>query len=117
MDFADRYFYAIEPNVISGKLVHIYGYICYNDTDDSESNYRICECVGLYLEPEVVAHFTAEDIVSYVDEHIAYIDDVTKQEAEYAMRSYFDSEVVSELNICCVDSSTLLGNYWFDCKV
>lgn len=111
----DRYFYSVELNDDGNKEIHMYGNIYLNDTDMSETNYRIAEWTGLYVTLNELKELFEDDyFFEYVNEKVNYLGDITKEDAIESSSKYFEGYPGECLHIKNVNAETICGDYWFD---
>lgn len=109
----DIYFYSVEMDG-DRKVVHLFGNVYFNDTDETEACYRHAEWTGLYLTPEEIQNLFKElYFYDYIDEKVAYLSDLTEDEMVNVCRTYFNGEHGKMLRITHVDEDTPCGDYWF----
>lgn len=111
----DKYFYIIEQDENGTKFIHLEGNIYYNDVDESDTCYRVAEWTFLYLTVDE-AKFMMNDgtFFDYVNERVAYLTDITEQQAEDMCEDFFDGQPGAKLNITDINDSTPCGCYWFE---
>lgn len=113
----DKYFYSIEDNG-NGKEIHISGNVYLNDSDESETDYRLAEWTGLYLSYDKLEELLDNDyedlFFEYINERVNYISDITKEESEEICNTYWNGEPGTELDIKEVNQDTPCGYYWFE---
>ena len=110
----DRYFYSVEMDGDS-KAIHISGNIYYNDSDETEKCFRLAEWTGLYITIDKLKELIENDVFwEYINEKVAYLDDMTENEAVAACQVYFDGKPGKWLNIKHVNEDTPCGDYWFE---
>lgn len=103
----DRYFYAIEPDMDCGKVVHFLINIYRNDDGD----YKIAEWCGEYMSIQSVKNLLKDDyLFYYINERIRYLGDLTQSEAE----ELCNKNKSKLLHIKDVDFTTPCGEYYFD---
>ena len=110
----DRYFYSVEMDG-DCKVVHISGNVYFNDSDESECNYRIAEWTFLYITLDELAELIENDnFYEYINERVNYLGDRTKEQAIEICENYFDGSAGTELHIFDVNEDTPCGDYWFE---
>lgn len=110
----DRYFYIVgEYN--GQKEIHFCGNVYFNDSDETDTCYRIAEWCGLYLTVDEIQKLLSElNFYDYINEKIAYLGDLTQDEALEVCRTYFNGEPGKMLRIEQVNEDTPCGDYWFE---
>ena len=110
----DRYFYSVEMDG-DRKIVHLSGNVYFNDSGDSERDYRIAEWTFFYLTIEEIQRLFEElDFYDYINERVNYLGDRTEEEALDICKNYFDGKPGKMLRIEQVNEDTPCGDYWFD---
>lgn len=110
----DRYFYIVEE-CNGHKEIHFSGNIYYNDADWSNTCFRIAEWTGLFITVDQLKKLIAEDaLFEYLHEKVAYLGDLTEDEAVEACQVYFNGEPGIRKHIRYVDEDTPCGDYWFE---
>ena len=108
----DKWFYSVEMEG-DRKVIHVFGNVYLDDTDETETCYRIMELTGLYMTIDEWQELGASDESwSYFYEHFDYCGDLTKQQAEDICKSFFDGDSGIELDISLVNENTPCGDYW-----
>ena len=111
----DRYFYSIELDGSGNKQIHMYGNLYFNDVDETEKKYRHAECTFLYISLTELKDLIKDDVFfDYVNERVAYLGDITADEADEMCNEYFDGNPGVNLHIKNVNEETACGDYWFD---
>ena len=111
----NRYLYTVEVDDEGNKVVHFYANIYLNDADETEYTHRIAEWTFLYFDlPELDAALKNNTLYDQLNEAVAYIGDLTENEAKKACDEYFDGYPGNELYISQVNQETPFGEYWFD---
>ena len=110
----DRFFYSVEMDG-DHKVIHLSGNVYFNDTDETETCYRYAEWVFLYITLEELRAFVDFDTFwDYTNEKVAYLEDLTEEEALTTCQEYFGGTPGTELDIWLVDEDTPCGDYWFE---
>lgn len=110
----DRYFYIVEE-CDQHKEIHICGNVYFNDVDGTDKCYRIAEWNGLWLTVNNLKKLLAEDMFwEYINEKVAYLGDLTEDEAKDMCKVFFDGSSGARLDIRLVDEDTPCGDYWFE---
>ena len=111
----DRYFYSVEMDG-DRKVVHLFGNVYFNDVDESETCFRIAEWTFMYITLEELKELTTHSDVfyEYVNEKVAYLCDITEDQAVAICQEYFNGEPGKRLNIEHVNEDTPCGDYWFE---
>ena len=110
----DRYFYIVEE-YNGHKEVHFSGNIYYNDGDGTDKCFRLAEWTGLYLTVDKLKELLEEDMFwEYLNEQVAYLGDLTEDEAVDMCKVYFDGSSGARLHIRSVNEDTPCGDYWFE---
>lgn len=111
----DRYFYSVETDR-GQKVVHISGNVYFNDNDGTETCYRCAEWTWMYMSiKELKERLQDTDkFFDYLCQKVAYLDDLTEQQAIDTCNQYFDGGSGVELYIGEVNEDTPCGNYWFE---
>ena len=111
----DRYFYSVELDDDGYKVIHLSGSVYLNDVDTTEKCYRCAEWTWLYIPINELKELIENSwFYEYVNEKIAYLGDLTKEEAMETCANYFDGQPGVYLHIEEVDDETPCGNYWFE---
>ena len=109
----DRYFYSVEMDG-DRKVVHLLGNIYLNDADETKTCYRLAEWTGLFITPEKILKLFKEfRFYDYIDEKVAYLDDLTESEMIITCQTYFNETSGRMLYITEVNKDTPCGDYWF----
>lgn len=109
----DRYFYSVDMDG-DRKVVHISGNIYFNDADETETCYRIAEWTGLSMTiEEVIQLFEELRFYDYINERVAYLDDLTEAQMIKMCQTYFNGTPGHMLHIALVNENTPCGDYWF----
>lgn len=109
----DRYFYSVELDCEGNKIIHLFSNIYWNDSDDTEINYRCAEWTFFYIPICQLKEFVINDcFYDYVNEKIDYICDITEVSAIELCAHYFDGASGVYLHIKEVNEETPCGNYW-----
>lgn len=110
----DRYFYSVEMDG-DNKVVHIFGNVYYNDVDETGECFRHAEWVGMYVPIKELKELLENDnFFEYINERVAYLGNLTEDEAIEACQVYFNGEPGTWLNIKHVNEDTPCGDYWFE---
>ena len=110
----DRFFYSVEMDG-DRKVVHLSGNVYFNDTDETETCYRYAEWTFLYITIEELREFGDFDAFwDYTNERVAYLEDLTEEQAIATCREYFGGTPGTELYIWLVNEDTPCGDYWFE---
>lgn len=110
----DRYFYSVEMDG-GQKVVHISGNVYFNDADESECDYRIAEWTGLYITVDKLKELIENDSFwEYINEQVAYLGDLTEDEAKDMCKVFFDGSSGVKFDIRFVNEDTPCGDYWFE---
>lgn len=112
----DKYFYSIEMDENGEKYIHLSGNIYFNDVDESETNYRCAEWTFMMLsitEAQNMLKDNNDKFFDYINERVAYLEDITKEEAEEYCKNYFNGTSGIKLDIRDITPDTECGNYWF----
>ena len=110
----DRYFYIIEE-CDGCKESHICGNVYFNDTDGTDKCYRIAEWNGLWITVGKLKELLEEDMFwEYINEKVAYLGDLTEDEAKDMCKVFFDGSSGARLDIRFVNEDTPCGDYWFE---
>jgi hypothetical protein len=110
----DRYFYSVEMDG-GRKVVHMSGNVYFNDTDETETCYRIAEWTFFYMTiDEIQKLFEELRFYDYINERVNYMVDRTEDEALAMCREYFNDTPGNMLHITQVDEETPCGDYWFE---
>ena len=111
----DRYFYSVEMNG-DRKVIHMSGNVYFNDNDDTETCFRCAEWTWLYITIDKLRELTNNyDIFyDYLNERVAYLEDLTEEQAIATCQEYFGGTPGTELDIGLVDEDTPCGDYWFE---
>ncbi len=113
----DRYFYSVEVDENDKKYIHMSGNIYYNDGSSNETDcFRIAEWTFLYIPLEELAELLNDIDVfwEYLNEKVAYLGNLTEDEAVDMCQVYFNGEPGKWLNIKHVNEDTPCGDYWFE---
>ena len=112
----DRYFYSIEVDENGKKYVHMSGNIYYNDGDETETCFRTAEWTFLYITLEELRDLIDDVDVfwEYLNEKVAYLGDLTEDEAVDMCQVYFGGKPGTRKHIRYVDENTPCGDYWFE---
>ena len=108
----DRYFYSVE---IDGdrKVIHLFGNVYFNDVDETDKCYRHAEWCGFYLTVDEIQNLLEElHFYDYINEKVAYMGDLTQDEAIETCMTYFDGNPGKMLRIERVNEDTPCGDYW-----
>lgn len=110
----DRYFYSVEMDG-DNKVVHMSGNVYFNDADESEYDYRIAEWTGLYIKVDKLKELIDnDDFWEYINEQVAYLGDLTEDEAKDMCKVFFDGSSGARFDIRFVNEDTPCGDYWFE---
>ena len=111
----DRYFYIIEE-YNGRKEIHLSGNVYFNDSGETEKDYRLAQWTGLYMTVnELKKLINNYDVFyDYINERVAYLDDLTEEQAMAVCHEYFGGTPGTELDIGLVDEDTPCGDYWFE---
>ena len=110
----DRYFYMIEE-YNGQKEIHFSGNVYFNDADETDKRFRLAEWTGLYLTVDNLKWLLEEDMfLEYINEKVAYLTDLTEDEAMATCQEYFGGTPGTELDIGLIDEDTPCGDYWFE---
>ena len=110
----DRYFYSVEE-YDGSKEIHFSGNVYYNDADETDKCFRIAEWTGLYITIDKLKELIEDDMLyEYINEKVAYLGDITEDEASDMCQEYFNGEPGKWLNINHVNEDTPCGDYWFE---
>lgn len=110
----DRYFYSVEMDG-DRKVVHLSGNVYLNDTDETETCYRYAEWTFLYITLEELREFADFDAFwDYTNERVAYLADLTEDQAFEMCLRYFGGTSGTKLHITDVNDNTPCGDYWFE---
>ena len=110
----DRYFYSVEMDG-DRKVIHLSGNVYFNDTDETETCYRYAEWTFLYITLEELRSFVNFDAFwDYTNERVAYLEDLTEEQAIATCQEYFSGTPGAELYITSVNEDTPCGDYWFE---
>lgn len=109
----DRLFFKIEKEDVT-KNVHILGNVYFCDVDSSNTNYRIAEWTGLDIPVEEVQPLVdKKEFMDYINEKVAYLEDITKEEAEEICKTYYNGTTGGrELNLTELSKETPCGEYY-----
>lgn len=111
----DRYFYTIECDADGNKIIHMLGNVYFNDADGTETDHRHAEWTFMCLPiKEVIKMFKADEFYDFINERVAYLGDVTAEQARDICNNYFDGEPGKELHIKNANEDTMCGSYWFE---
>lgn len=109
----DRYFYSVEMDG-GRKVVHLFGNVYFNDVDETDKCYRIAEWTGLWVTIDKLKELFEEDMFwEYINEKVAYLGDLTEDEAKDMCKVFFDGSSGTKFDIRFVDENTPCGDYWF----
>ena len=110
----DRYFYSVEMDG-DRKVVHLFGNVYFNDADETETCYRIAEWTGLDIAVDKLKELLEEDMFwEYINEKVAYLGDLTEDEAKDMCKVFFDGSFGTKFDIRFIDEDTPCGDYWFE---
>ena len=110
----DKYFYSVELDDNGKNIIHLFGDVYFNDSDETETNHRCSEWTGMYIPIDRLKDLiSSEQFFSYVYEHVDYVSDITESEAIKLCEEYFNGHPGTYLNIGNVDENTPCGDYWF----
>ena len=110
----DKYFYSIEE-ADGNKVIHLSANIYFNDSGCTEKDYRIAEWTWFYLTiKEAEELLNNGEFYEYINEKVAYLDNVTEEEAIVTSETYFDGHRGTELHIVDITEATPCGDYWFN---
>ena len=110
----DRYFYSVEMDG-DCKVVHIFGNVYFNDVDETDKCYRIAEWTGLWVAVDKLKELFEEDMFwDYINEKVAYLGDLTEDEAKDICEVFFDGSSGERFDIRFVNENTPCGDYWFE---
>lgn len=109
----DRYFYSVEMDG-DRKVVHMSGNLYFNDTDGTDTCYRIAEWTFFYMTiDEIQKLFEELRFYDYINERVNYLGDRTEDEALVICQEYFNGAPGKMLHITQVNEDTPCGDYWF----
>jgi hypothetical protein len=111
----DRYFYIVEE-YNGHKEIHFSGNVYFNDSGETEEDFRLAQWTGLYMtvdELKKLIH-NYDAFYDYLNERVAYLDDITEKQAISVCQEYFGGTPGTELDIGLVDEDTPCGDYWFE---
>ena len=111
----DRYFYLIEMDG-DRKVIHLSGNVYFNDADETITDHRCAEWTGLCITlAELKELIDDMDVFwEYINERVAYLADLTKEQATVMCQEYFNGTPGTELDIRFVNEDTPCGDYWFE---
>jgi hypothetical protein len=111
----DRYFYIVEMDG-DRKVVHISGNVYFNDNDDTDTCFRLAEWTWLYMDIEELKERLKDEhnFFDYLCQKVAYLEDLTEEQAIKTCQEYFGGEPGKWLNIKHVNENTPCGDYWFE---
>lgn len=111
----DRYFYSVEMDG-DRKVVHMSGNVYFNDNNGTETCFRCAEWTWLYITIDELKGLTNNyDIFyDYLNERVAYLEDLTEDQATATCQEYFGGTPGTGLDIGLVDEDTPCGDYWFE---
>jgi hypothetical protein len=110
----DRYFYSVEMDG-DRKVVHMSGNVYFNDADESGRDYRIAEWTGLYIAVDKLKELIDNDnFWEYINEQVAYLGDLTEDEAKDMCKVFFDGSSGEMFDIRFINEDTPCGDYWFE---
>ena len=111
----DRYFYSVEMDG-DRKVVHLSGNVYFNDADETETNYRCAEWTWLCITLEELKTLIGDIDVfwEYINKRVAYLADLTEEQAIAMCQEYFGGTSGTELDIRLVNEDTPCGDYWFE---
>lgn len=111
----DRYFYSVETDG-DHKVVHMFGNVYYNDSDETNTCFRCAEWTFLYITLEKLKELVSDVDVfwNYLNERVNYLEDLTEKEALEVCREYFGGAPGRALDIRLVNENTPCGDYWFE---
>ena len=110
----DRFFYSVEMDG-DRKVIHLSGNVYFNDTDETDTCYRYAEWTFLYITLEKLREFVDFDAFwDYTNERVAYLEDLTEEQAISTCQEYFCGTPGTELDMWLVDEDTPCGDYWFE---
>lgn len=109
----NRYFYIVEE-CDGQKEIHFCGNVYFNDVDETDKCYRHAEWCGFYLTVDEIQKLLEElNFYDYINEKVAYMGDLTQDEAIETCMTYFGGNPGKMLRIEQVDEDTPCGEYWF----
>ena len=95
----DRYFYSVEMDG-GRKVIHLFGNVYFNDVDETDKCYRHAEWCGFYMSVDKMNELFANgEFYYYINEKVAYLGDLTEDEAIEVCRNYFNGEPGKMLRI------------------
>lgn len=111
----DRYFYSVEMDG-DRKVIHMSGNVYFNDNDDTDTCFRLAEWTWLYMTIVELKERTEnwDNFFDYLCQKVAYLEDLTEEEAIATCQEYFGGTPGTELDIGLVDEDTPCGDYWFE---
>lgn len=110
----DRYFYTVEETD-GCKEIHFFGNVYFNDSDETDKRFRLAEWTGLYVTVQKLKELLEEDMLwEYINEQVAYLTNLTEDEAIDMCEVYFDGSSGTKLDIRNIDEETPCGDYWFE---
>ena len=107
----DRYFYSVEYDTELGKVVHLIANVHFNDSDISETDYRIAQWQGEYLTIAQIQELISDNyLFDYMNERVRSLGDLTRGDAVGICNTYEGTI----LHIKDVDLNTPCGDYYFN---
>lgn len=109
----DRYFYSVELDYDGNKVIHLSSNVYFNDSGDTEINYRCVEWTFFYISMNEFKKLVKNNwFYDFVNERIDYLCDITETSANELCANYFDGKPGTYLYIGDVNEETHCGNYW-----
>lgn len=109
----DRYVYSVEKDAEHGKVVHLSANVYFNDSDISETNYRMAEWKGEYLTIAQVQELISDNyLFDYINERIRSLGDFTHKQVVEICNEYAGTL----LHIKDITPDTPCGDYYFDAE-
>ena len=111
----DRYFYSVEE-YNGHKEIHFSGNVYFNDSGDAEKDFRLAEWTGLYITVDELKKLinNYDVFYDYLNVRVAYLDDLTEEQAIAVCQEYFGGRPGAKLDIGLIDENTPCGDYWFE---
>lgn len=111
----DRYFYSVNMDRNKKKVVHLFGNVYFNDTDETDQNYRCAEWTGLFFELGEALRMIQNDLFfDFINERVNYLTDISESEAIQTFKVYFAGKSGTELSFRNLTQDTPCGDYWSD---
>ena len=111
----DKYFYSVEMNDDGNKVVHVSGNVFFNDSDETETNYRYASWVFFYITPKELRDIIKNNLLfEYLCDNVKYEENITKDEAIDICKHYFNGKPGVFMPIQYVYQGTPCGDYWFE---